>query len=87
MTPIEVMTVARDGMMTLIFITTPIMLIALVFGIVVALFQSLTQIQEMTLSFVPKIIAVFVGIILFLPYMGSLMYEFMMRIQDRIISL
>lgn len=87
MNALEVMNVARDGMTTLIYAAGPIMIIALLLGVVVALFQSLTQIQEMTLTFVPKILAVFVGLVILFPYMGTLLYEFMLRIVDRIIAL
>lgn len=87
MTGLEVMEVGRDGMITLIYAAGPIMVIALVFGLIVALFQSLTQIQEMTLTFVPKILAVFIALVILFPYMGALMGEFMLRITDRIIAL
>ena len=87
MTALEVMDVARDGLTTLIFTAGPIMLVALTLGVVVALFQSLTQIQEMTLTFVPKILAVFVALLVLFPYMGTLVNEFMIRTVDRIISL
>jgi flagellar biosynthetic protein FliQ len=81
------MDVARDGLTTLIYIAGPIMLVALALGVIVALFQSLTQIQEMTLTFVPKILAVFVALLVLFPYMGTLVNEFMIRTVDRIISL
>jgi len=54
---------------------------------VIALFQALTQIQEMTLTFVPKIIAMFVALLILLPFIGSVMNGFMGRIADRIIAL
>jgi flagellar biosynthetic protein FliQ len=53
-------------------------------GVTIALFQALTQVQEMTLVFVPKIIAIFVALLLFLPLMGGLMAGFMAMIFDRI---
>ena len=81
------MDVARDGLTTLIYTAGPIMLVALALGVIVALFQSLTQIQEMTLTFVPKILAVFVALLVLFPYMGTLVNEFMIRTVDRIISL
>lgn len=56
---------------TLIEISLPLMLIALVVGLTISLIQALTQIQEMTLSFVPKIIAIFIALIIFLPYIGG----------------
>ena len=61
------------------------MIVGLLVGVVIALFQALTQIQEMTLVFVPKIIAIFVTMLLTLPFMGATMQAFMERIVDMII--
>ena len=76
MTPEDVITIGKEGIWTLIKIVMPLMLISLVVGLAVALFQALTQIQEMTLSFVPKIIAVFFSLILLLPYMIETLQTF-----------
>ncbi len=83
----DVIDVARDGLWVIIMVAGPIMLIALVVGLVVSLFQALTQIQEMTLTFVPKIIAIFFSLLIFLPYMGDTLGEFMQRLADRIVGL
>lgn len=85
MTGAEVLDIARDGIWVLIIISAPMMLVGLLVGVVIALFQALTQIQEMTLVFVPKIIAIFVTMLLTLPFMGSMMQNFMNRIVDMII--
>ena len=85
MTGAEVLDIARDGIWVLIIVSAPMMLVGLVIGVVIALFQALTQIQEMTLVFVPKIIAIFVTMLLTLPFMGSVMQGFMNRIADMII--
>jgi flagellar biosynthetic protein FliQ len=85
MTGAEVLDIARDGIWVLIIISAPMMLVGLLIGVVIALFQALTQIQEMTLVFVPKIIAIFVTMLLTLPFMGSMMQGFMMRIADMIV--
>ena len=69
MNSIEVIDIARDGLYTLILIASPIMMIALAVGLAISLFQALTQVQEMTLTFVPKIIAVFLSLIIFMPFM------------------
>ena len=61
MTGPEVLDVARDAIITLVLVSAPLMLVGLVVGVVISLFQALTQIQETTLVFVPKIIAIFVG--------------------------
>ncbi|MEM6617515.1 MAG: flagellar biosynthesis protein FliQ [Pseudomonadota bacterium] len=84
MTGPEVLDVARDGVVTLLIVSSPLMLVGLVVGVVIALFQALTQIQEMTLVFVPKILAIFGAMILFLPFMGQAMSAYMMRITDLI---
>ncbi|HEY0853768.1 MAG TPA: flagellar biosynthesis protein FliQ [Devosia sp.] len=81
----EVLDIARDGIWVLIMISAPMMLVGLLIGVVIALFQALTQIQEMTLVFVPKIIAIFVTMLLTLPFMGSMMQGFMNRVADMII--
>ena len=67
------MDLAQMAVWTLIMVITPIMLVALVIGLIVALFQALTSIQEMTLTFVPKILAVFVVLIFALPFMADQM--------------
>lgn len=67
------MDLAQMAIWTLIMVITPIMVVALVIGLIVALFQALTSIQEMTLTFVPKILAVFVVLIFTLPFMADQM--------------
>ena len=61
MTGPEVLDVARDAVLTLVLVASPLMLIGLVVGVAISLFQALTQIQEMTLVFVPKILAIFIA--------------------------
>ena len=67
--------------------SAPVMIAGLVVGVVVGLFQALTQIQEATLVYAPKILVVFVTLLLFLPLMGSLMGDFMRKIAARIAGL
>ncbi|MEQ1888974.1 MAG: flagellar biosynthesis protein FliQ [Alphaproteobacteria bacterium] len=83
----DVMDVARDAIIVMLQVSTPVMLVGLVVGLVIALFQALTQIQEMTLTFVPKIIAIFASLLLFMPFMGRVMDDLMVRIAERIASL
>ncbi len=83
----DVMEVARDSIIVMLQVSTPVMMVGLVVGLVIALFQALTQIQEMTLTFVPKIIAIFVSLLLFMPFMGRVMDDLMVRIADRIANL
>jgi flagellar biosynthesis protein FliQ len=71
MTGPEVLDVARDAIVTLLVVSLPLMLVGLVVGVIISLFQALTQIQETTLVFVPKIIAVFVALLLALPFMAD----------------
>jgi flagellar biosynthetic protein FliQ len=86
MTGPEVLDVARDGIVTLIYVCAPMMIVGLGVGVAIGLLQALTQVQEMTLVFVPKIIAIFVTFLLSLPFMGSLMAGYMNRVAERIIA-
>ena len=86
MTGPEVLDIARDSIWLMLAMAAPIMLIGLAVGVVIALFQALTQVQEMTLVFVPKIIAIFVALLIFLPMMGALMSAFMNGIFARIVA-
>ena len=72
----EVLDVGRDAILTMLKMSTPVMLISLGVGLVIALFQALTQIQEMTLTFVPKILAIFLSLILLFPFMLSTLGTF-----------
>lgn len=86
MTGLEVLDIARDGIWVMILVAAPMMLVGLVVGVVIALFQALTQIQEMTLVFVPKIIAIFVVMLIALPFMGATMAGYMTRVADMIVT-
>ena len=69
MTHETVITIAEEGIWTVLLICGPLLLLALVVGLIVSIFQATTQIQEQTLAFVPKIVAVLLGIIFFGPWM------------------
>jgi flagellar biosynthetic protein FliQ len=86
MTGAETLDVARDAIWTIVVVSSPLMVIGLVVGVVVSLFQALTQIQEQTLIFVPKILAIFVTLLLALPFMADSLHSHMMRISSRIIG-
>ena len=86
MTGPEVMDVARDAIYTLVIVSAPVMLVGLIVGVAVSLLQALTQIQEMTLAFVPKILAIFVSLLVALPFMADKLNAEMMRIAARIVS-
>ena len=72
----EVIDISRDALWVLIKVGAPVMLVALLVGLIIALFQALTQIQEMTLTFVPKILAIFFTLMLALPFMFEVMKDF-----------
>jgi flagellar biosynthetic protein FliQ len=84
MTGPEVLDVARDAIMTLIWVASPVMIVGLVVGVAISLLQALTQIQEMTISFVPKILAIFVSLLIALPFMAEKLQGEMLRIAARI---
>jgi flagellar biosynthetic protein FliQ len=87
MTADQVLDVARQAILVLIKLGAPIMLVALVVGVAVALLQALTQMQEMTLSFVPKILAIFLSTLLVLPFMTATLIGFGEELFRRIASL
>lgn len=76
MTEGQVLDIAREALYTIIICSAPLLLISLVVGLIVSIFQTVTSIQEQTLTFVPKIIAVFVGIMLFGSWILNNMTEF-----------
>lgn len=80
MTPEVVFEVSRQSVYTTLLVAAPVLGIALVVGLVISIFQSVTQIQEQTLVFVPKIIAVFVGLLLFGPWMLQHLLDFTQNI-------
>ncbi len=82
----EILDVARDGIWTLLKVSGPLMIVGLVVGVIIALFQALTQIQEMTLVFIPKIIAIFLTMLVALPFMGTAMAGYMNRIAQHIVG-
>ena len=84
MTGLAILDIARDGIVTFLKVATPLMVVALVVGLVVSLLQALTSIQEQTLVYVPKIVAVFGAMILMLPFMGDALAGYMTRIAVRI---
>lgn len=87
MTGTEAIEVGRETIYVMLKIGAPVMVLALLVGLAIALFQALTSIQEMTLTFVPKIIVIFVGIMLMLPFMLSSLTTFSQGLFDRMIAL
>ena len=87
MNEMEVIDLGRDAVWVFLKVAGPILLVGLGVGLSISIFQTLTSIQEMTLTFIPKIVAVFSSLILFLPWMLANLNEFMQRVMDKIISL
>lgn len=82
-----VLEIGRDGLWVVLQLAGPIMLAGLAIGLIIALFQALTTIQEMTLTFVPKILVIFVAMILFLPFMMTTLIEYSQHLFDVMVSL
>jgi flagellar biosynthetic protein FliQ len=78
--------IGRESVYLLITISAPVLILALVVGLIISLLQALTQIQETTLTFVPKIIAVYFGMIFILPFMYGKMLVFVDHIMQLIIT-
>ncbi len=76
----------QRAIMTVLIVAGPAVMSAMLVGIVVALIQALTQVQEMTLTFVPKIIAMFGAIALSAPYMGGKIYAFTEEVYAKIVT-
>lgn len=82
MTEGQVLDIAREALYTIIITSAPLLLISLVVGLVISIFQTVTSIQEQTLTFVPKIICVFLGMILFGSWMLNNLTELMYKLWD-----
>lgn len=76
MSPTQVITLAENSVYTLLLVAGPLLMVALGVGLLVSIFQATTQIQEQTLAFIPKIIAVFLSIIFFGPWMLTTLLDF-----------
>lgn len=87
MNEVAVVDVGRDALWEVLKIAGPIMFLGLVSGLIIALFQALTTIQEMTLTFVPKIVVIFLAVMAFLPYMITSLTGFSQELFDRIAHL
>ncbi len=83
----EVLEFGRYAVITLLSLSLPLLLISLGVGLTISLLQTLTQIQEMTLTFVPKIIIIFISVFLLMPYMAGKLSAFMNFIANAIINI
>jgi flagellar biosynthetic protein FliQ len=77
MTPESVMTMGRHAMEVALMIAAPMLLVALAIGLVVSIFQAATQINEMTLSFIPKLVGILVALVVAGPWMLTVMLDYM----------
>ena len=82
-----VIELGRDALFVVLKVSAPIMLAGLIVGLVIALFRALTTIQEITLTFVPKIFVIFLSVVVFLPFMSTTLIEFARQLFDRMGSL
>lgn len=76
--------IAGEAFKTVLLASGPVLLVSLLVGLVISFLQSITQLQEFTLTFVPKVIAVFVCLFLFLPWMSRILVEFTTRLIENI---
>jgi flagellar biosynthetic protein FliQ len=76
MTMDDVLFLGRDAMVVTLLISAPMLLSGLIVGLLISIFQSVTQIQEITLTFVPKIVVVFLAFVLFMPWMSDTLLNF-----------
>lgn len=84
MTETDVLEIAREALMVVLWVSGPVMMIGMLVGLIIALFQALTTIQELTLTFVPKIVVIFMTIVIFLPFMMTTVIEFSNTLFDKI---
>lgn len=86
MTESELIELARSGMLVMVKVAAPPLLAGLAVGLLVSIFQALTQIQEMTLTFVPKVLTVLLVLMIFLPFMLHTLFDFTHLVLDRAIA-
>ncbi|MBI5861654.1 MAG: flagellar biosynthesis protein FliQ [Rhodocyclales bacterium] len=84
MTPTTVIAIGREALELTLLISAPLFIAALVTGLIVSIFQAATQINESTLSFVPKLVAIFITLILAGPWMITMMTDYMRRLYESI---
>jgi len=80
LTPEMIMTIARDTLITSMLLAAPPLGIGLLVGLIISIFQAVTQIQEQTLTFVPKLIAILLSLLIFGPWMLNILTEFTVNI-------
>ncbi len=83
----DVLEISRDAIWVMLKISAPLMLVALVVGLAISLVQALTQIQEQTLTFVPKILLLFVVFVLTIPFMSTTLIEFTRELMAKAVGI
>jgi flagellar biosynthetic protein FliQ len=83
----QLISIAKESIIVLLKLSMPLLLVALIVGLAISLFQALTQIQEPTLSFVPKVIAVFVTLLITLSFMGITMATYTEELMSMIVNI
>jgi|TARA_B100001105_G_scaffold138101_1_gene110640 flagellar biosynthetic protein FliQ len=83
----DVLEISRLTFLVILKAGGPIMAAGLIIGLIIAVFQTLTSIQEMTLTFVPKIIIIFAAVIVFMPFMMTSVIDFTNTLYDKIVGL
>ncbi|MCP3026108.1 flagellar biosynthesis protein FliQ [Halobacillus sp. A5] len=84
MTTEMVLSFAREGIYTVLLVSGPLLILALAVGLIVSIFQATTQIQEQTLAFIPKIVAVLIGMVFFGSWMLTTMVDFTVRVFENL---
>jgi len=87
MTPQYVLALGREAITLTLLVSAPMLTFGLIVGLVISVFQAVTQIHEMTLTFIPKIVAVALALLLFLPWMINLLVDFTTRLFNSIPTL
>lgn len=80
MTPEFVISLAKEGIILTLILSAPMLVLGLIVGLLVSIFQAVTSISEMTLTFIPKIVAVFAGLLFFAPWMLERMTSFTVKL-------
>ncbi|MCP4049982.1 MAG: flagellar biosynthesis protein FliQ, partial [bacterium] len=84
MTPEFIVSFAKEGIVLTLLISAPMLLLGLIVGLIISIFQAVTSIQEMTLTFIPKILAVFLGLLFFAPWMLEKIMSFTTNVINNI---
>lgn len=87
MTPQFVLSLGREAIMITLMVSAPMLAFGLIVGLVISILQAVTQIHEMTLTFIPKIIAVATALLIFLPWMINILVDFTTRLFETIPTL